>query len=141
MVTPFGKVLKKYRIDRGITQHDMAVGIGRSSSYLSAMETGKKPVPEQIIENLLLAFQFDEKTRDQLLASIPIKTTIEWYPIGSVPKDAPDGIWLGGYWEDTKKWDVHRGYYYGKGDDRWLQIWKPGFVPTHWAIIVAPEAG
>ena len=45
MLTPFGKFLRKLRIDRGELMKDMAEKLGVTASYLSAVEMGKKAVP------------------------------------------------------------------------------------------------
>jgi len=48
MFTEFGKLLRKARIDRGLLLKDMAEGLGVSSAYLSAVETGKKTVTDEL---------------------------------------------------------------------------------------------
>ncbi|MFC4161976.1 helix-turn-helix domain-containing protein [Chitinimonas lacunae] len=45
-LTPFGKVLRKLRIDHNERLADMAKRLGISGAYLSFIETGNKPVPE-----------------------------------------------------------------------------------------------
>lgn len=50
MFTQFGKVLRKIRIDRGMLLKDMEEGFGVSSAFLSAVETGKKPIPAGLVE-------------------------------------------------------------------------------------------
>jgi transcriptional regulator with XRE-family HTH domain len=52
MLTPFGKALRKLRIDRGMLLKDMADGIGIASSFLSGMETGRKSIPEGTVEKI-----------------------------------------------------------------------------------------
>ncbi|RYG55373.1 MAG: XRE family transcriptional regulator [Alphaproteobacteria bacterium] len=51
-MTNFGKELRKIRLDLGITLYDMASAIGVSSAMLSSVETGKKPAPAQMVEQL-----------------------------------------------------------------------------------------
>lgn len=46
MVTETGKFLRKLRIDRSEKQKDMADRLNVSVSFLSAVETGKKKMPE-----------------------------------------------------------------------------------------------
>ena len=43
--TELGKMLRKLRIDREETLGDMAERLGCTSSYLSAIEKGKRPAP------------------------------------------------------------------------------------------------
>jgi transcriptional regulator with XRE-family HTH domain len=45
MLTEFGQYLRKIRIDCGDLLKDMADKLGVTSSYLSAVETGKRNVP------------------------------------------------------------------------------------------------
>ncbi|QQE90245.1 helix-turn-helix domain-containing protein [Azotobacter chroococcum] len=54
MFTQFGKVLRKIRIDRGMLLKDMAEGFGVSSAFLSAVETGKKSIPNGFVERAAL---------------------------------------------------------------------------------------
>ncbi|MCR5662529.1 MAG: helix-turn-helix domain-containing protein [bacterium] len=46
MITSLGKFLRKLRIDKGELLRDMAQKLGVSSSFLSAVENGKKKMPE-----------------------------------------------------------------------------------------------
>lgn len=52
MFTEFGKLLRKARIDRGLLLKGMAEGLGVSSAYLSAVETGKKPVSDDLVRKV-----------------------------------------------------------------------------------------
>lgn len=45
MITEYGKAVRKARITLGITISQMARALKCSSSYLSAMENGKRPIP------------------------------------------------------------------------------------------------
>lgn len=44
-MTPFGEAVRKIRRERGITQKAMAVALGVSPAYLSALESGKRGRP------------------------------------------------------------------------------------------------
>lgn len=44
-MTPFGEKLRDLRAHRGVTQREMAVAIGVSAAYLSALEHGRRGVP------------------------------------------------------------------------------------------------
>ena len=46
MITPFGKSLRNIRMDRGMLLKDMAQDLDVTSSYLSAVEVGKRNVSE-----------------------------------------------------------------------------------------------
>lgn len=52
MLTPFGRFLRKLRIDQGELLKDMAEKLNVTPSYLSAVEVGKKAVPGGWISNL-----------------------------------------------------------------------------------------
>lgn len=45
MLTEFGKEIRKIRIDKGLRLLDLAERISMSSAFVSAVETGRKPVP------------------------------------------------------------------------------------------------
>jgi|ERR1039457_74437 transcriptional regulator with XRE-family HTH domain len=65
MITQLGKELKKLRIDLGITLMDMSKKIGVSSAFLSAIETGRKRVPENFLEGLAAAYPEVNQHKDQ----------------------------------------------------------------------------
>lgn len=54
--TPFGRALRRYRIDRGETQLDVAKALTVSVSFLSAIETGMKSVPAEVFQKLVEHF-------------------------------------------------------------------------------------
>ncbi|GIN23347.1 helix-turn-helix domain-containing protein [Siminovitchia fordii] len=56
MITSFGKLCRKLRIDNGDLLKDMANKIGVASSYLSAVENGKRNIPEEWIEKIAASY-------------------------------------------------------------------------------------
>ncbi|WP_432285879.1 helix-turn-helix domain-containing protein [Aminobacter sp. BA135] len=44
-MTPLGERIRELRRERGVSQKDMAAGIGVSAAYLSALEHGHRGVP------------------------------------------------------------------------------------------------
>jgi HTH-type transcriptional regulator, competence development regulator len=58
-LTSFGVMLRKHRLDRGETLFDMASAIDVSSSFLSAVETGQKRAPEELVQNLIAHLKLD----------------------------------------------------------------------------------
>jgi transcriptional regulator with XRE-family HTH domain len=46
MLTQLGIFLRKLRLDRGEILKDMAIKLNVSSSFLSAVENGKKRIPQ-----------------------------------------------------------------------------------------------
>lgn len=56
MLTEFGKVLRKMRIDRSEILKDMADKLGMTSSYLSAIECGKRNIPSDFVSRLAIIY-------------------------------------------------------------------------------------
>ena len=52
MLTSFGKFSRKLRIDQGELLKEMADKLGVTSAYLSAVEVGKRNVPEEWIDKI-----------------------------------------------------------------------------------------
>jgi len=67
MLTEFGKEIRKLRIDLGITLFDMARVTGVSSAFLSAMENGKKPVPDGYVETLANEYEAIRNAKTKFL--------------------------------------------------------------------------
>lgn len=66
MLTEFGREIRKMRLDLGITLFEMARKTGVSSAFLSAMETGKKPVPTGYVEILAQHFSLVGQAKSHL---------------------------------------------------------------------------
>lgn len=45
-IVPFGILCRRYRKERGLFLADQAESTGLSTSYISAMETGARPIPD-----------------------------------------------------------------------------------------------
>ena len=58
-LTGFGVQLRKHRLDRNLTLYDMAVAVGVSSSFLSAVETGQKRAPDDLVGKLVAYLNLD----------------------------------------------------------------------------------
>ncbi|NBB11837.1 helix-turn-helix domain-containing protein [Pseudomonas sp. SLFW] len=58
MLTEFGKLLRKIRIDKGMLLKDMAGALSISPAYLSAVETGKKPIPDGFVGRIASLFDY-----------------------------------------------------------------------------------
>lgn len=65
-VTQFGRYIRKLRIDHGMILKDLADALGVSSSYISAVELGKKNIPDSFIEKLVVRFGIPASERDEL---------------------------------------------------------------------------
>jgi transcriptional regulator with XRE-family HTH domain len=66
MLTPFGKLVRKRRIDAGVLLKEMADGVGLSSAFLSAVETGRKPIPPRLVDRVAEFFNMDMVEREEL---------------------------------------------------------------------------
>lgn len=67
-VTEFGKMLRILRIENDIMLKTMADGIGVNASYLSAIETGKKPINAHLLNNIIAFLDLDAKQADELVS-------------------------------------------------------------------------
>jgi transcriptional regulator with XRE-family HTH domain len=56
MLSRFGKTVRKLRIDKGVTLKAMATSLGKTSAYLSAVETGRKNVPSELVDQIAAYF-------------------------------------------------------------------------------------
>ncbi len=66
MLTPFGKFCRKLRIDHGELLKDMADNLGVTSSYLSAIENGKRNVPLKWVSQLTEIYSLDQEMYNNL---------------------------------------------------------------------------
>ncbi|GAB5479747.1 MAG: hypothetical protein Marn2KO_32140 [Marinobacter nauticus] len=58
-VTPFGRLIRKYRIDHGLVLKDMAAGVGVSTAYASAVELGNKKINDDFVQKVANYFQLN----------------------------------------------------------------------------------
>ncbi|WP_273758040.1 helix-turn-helix domain-containing protein [Bartonella sp. AU55XJBT] len=61
MVTSFGKILRKLRIDHSKRLLDMAKTLGISVAFLSSVEIGKKSVPVGVEEKIIELYGLDQE--------------------------------------------------------------------------------
>ena len=66
MVTEFGKTLRKERVDRDWTLNEMAEKLEISAAYLSHMEMGRRPVPDEIVIKICKLFSYYELNAKRL---------------------------------------------------------------------------
>jgi HTH-type transcriptional regulator, competence development regulator len=64
--TELGRALRKLRIDRAETLGDMAEKLGITSSYLSAIEKGKRPAPDGLTDKIADLYQLGAELRQEL---------------------------------------------------------------------------
>lgn len=66
MITKFGKLLRKIRIDHGEILMDMAKRLGVSPSFLSAVEVGRKSAPSGWSDTIAEQYHLSENQRQEL---------------------------------------------------------------------------
>lgn len=52
-MTPFGKEIRKVRIDADITMSELAMAIEKTPAYLSAVELGDKPLSDALVQDII----------------------------------------------------------------------------------------
>ena len=67
--TELGKRLRKLRIDMGETLGDMADRLGITSSYLSAIEKGKRPAPPGLVDKVAELYSLSDVAKHELSAA------------------------------------------------------------------------
>ncbi len=76
MVTDFGKMIRVYRLEHGLMLKDMADKLNVPSSYLSAMEMGRKTISKEFIEKLVFLFSFTEEEKTTLYKAVENSATV-----------------------------------------------------------------
>lgn len=66
MLTEFGKVIRKIRLDKGEILKNMAERLGVSSSFLSSVENGRKDIPEKWLDQIVDFYNLNEKEKEDL---------------------------------------------------------------------------
>jgi HTH-type transcriptional regulator, competence development regulator len=71
-LTPFGKLLRMLRLDKRQTLKDMtehlmaAASHSISPAFLSAVELGRKSIPDDLLQAISKAYQLDTKAKKEL---------------------------------------------------------------------------
>ena len=66
MITPFGKYLRKLRIDHDEKLKDMAAKLGVTGSYLSAVEIGKRDSTLKLVWDIGKVYNLQDSEIDEL---------------------------------------------------------------------------
>ncbi len=66
MVTEFGKYCRKLRIDKGILLKDMAEKLEVTSAYLSAVENGKRNIPQAWFDKISSVYSLNGEQKKEL---------------------------------------------------------------------------
>lgn len=70
MISNFGKFCRKLRIDQGELLKDMADKLGVTSSYLSAVENGKRDIPDSWEHLICKIYNLPQDEKDELSNAI-----------------------------------------------------------------------
>ncbi len=65
-ITEFGKFIRKFRLDNDERLYDMAQKLDVSSAFLSSIETGKKSVPQKLLDNLKAVYNLSDDLIQQM---------------------------------------------------------------------------
>lgn len=68
MLTPYGKKVRKHRLDAGMKLIDLARKLGVSPAYLSSVETGRKNVTAALAERVGKAMNLSAAEVEELIA-------------------------------------------------------------------------
>lgn len=63
--TQFGKVLRKIRVDLDLTLKEVADNTRSTSAYLSAVETGRKPLNSDLVQQVLRFLEQQQGFRNE----------------------------------------------------------------------------
>ncbi|MDU4299968.1 MAG: helix-turn-helix transcriptional regulator [Eikenella corrodens] len=69
-LTAFGKVIRQIRLDRLIRLKEMADGIGVTSAFLSAVESGAKEIPDGFAQKIIDYLKLDSEQANKLLQAV-----------------------------------------------------------------------
>ena len=89
-MTPFGKILRKIRIDRNELLYDMAQKLKVSSAFLSAVENGKKNIPADLLEKVISIYTSDGKEEQELRDAADISAKEISFSLEAIPVENRD---------------------------------------------------
>lgn len=61
MLSEYGKILRKIRIDKGLTLAQMAKAVGITSAYLSTIERGNRKIPKYLTQNVINHYELSNE--------------------------------------------------------------------------------
>ena len=77
-MTELGRILKSIRVNKGEVLKDMSDALGVTSSYLSAVENGKRTMPEEWMVEFKCIYDLDENVmKETLNASDALRKTVK----------------------------------------------------------------
>lgn len=66
MLTPFGKTLRVFRLNRGELLKDMAERLEITPAYLSSVENGKKEPTPELMAKLYKAYDLNQEQKEEI---------------------------------------------------------------------------
>lgn len=75
-LSPYGKLIRKLRIDRNINQKEHAYLLGVSPTFLSGIEKGKKAISMDIINKTIAVLNLTSNEEKQLSKQAPFSIKI-----------------------------------------------------------------
>lgn len=72
MLTEFGKITRKIRIDNDVLLKDMADALNISAAFLSKIETGKSKPNLKLADKIKYIYNLDDKNYNDLINAIDI---------------------------------------------------------------------
>ena len=66
VLTPFGQVLRKLRIEKNITLQELSKKLGNSPAFISAVETGRKAIPDAFAVHVARALDLTQPQIQEL---------------------------------------------------------------------------
>ena len=66
LVSEYGKILRKIRIDKGLTMAQMAKAVGITSAYLSTIERGNRNIPKNLTKNIINHYKLSNEQVEEL---------------------------------------------------------------------------
>lgn len=83
--TPFGRFVRKIRIDRSEHMKDMAPHLAVTPGFLSAVETGRRNAPQGWEDLLIKAYKLGPEQADELVAALAASRSYEVVNVAHLP--------------------------------------------------------
>lgn len=75
--SPFGKALRKLRIEHGESGTDLGFALGVTPAAISAIELGKQPVPPALLKKIISHYELRPKEKRELYEAATLQG--DWY--------------------------------------------------------------
>ena len=84
MVTSLGKMLRKIRIDKDENALSMAKKLGISLSYLSAIENGKRNIPDGFGDKVIASYELKDEQAEAVHRAVDESATQVTIPVAAL---------------------------------------------------------